>query len=389
MIRRKCAATPTSRKRSRPDSPRSRNSCGAATRTGSGHALRADMVKLLGAARFWFVDWPEGIKDANEYLLKDGPEALELVSDGALQWPIAGIYRLTSCRSPPAGAVGARLSGVGEQGSMLAPRTLSVVTGHPGHGKTVLWRKSGFRSSAIRRAGCIASFETRQSRIPPASSDFADRTAGERPFERTRPRPMHGLMSAICFWCIPEQRPTLEWFLDMAEVAVVRHGARIIQLDPWNRLEASRGRDESETEYIGRCLRTIACLCHDMNVHVQILAHPAKMDGTRRGQAPGLKTSPARRTGTTWSIRALWCIGRRYSTAPTARPRRICIIARRVSRSWAIPANWLGISPPLDAVDPNQTGRMGMDEKFKRSVIVGLAFINMGVWAIFGAVAFR
>jgi hypothetical protein len=49
----------------------------------------------------------------------------------------------------------------------------------------------------------------------------------------------------------------------------------------------------------------------------------------------------------------------------------------------------LGISPPLDAVDPNQTGRMGMDEKFKRSVIVGLAFINMGVWAIFGAVAFR
>ena len=30
----------------------------------------------------------------------------------------------------------------------------------------------------------------------------------------------------------PEQRPTLEWFLDKAEVAVVRHGARIIQLDP-------------------------------------------------------------------------------------------------------------------------------------------------------------
>jgi twinkle protein len=26
-----------------------------------------------------------------------------------------------------------------------------------------------------------------------------------------------------------------------------------------------------------------------MNCHVQILAHPAKMDGTRRGQAPGLE----------------------------------------------------------------------------------------------------
>jgi twinkle protein len=33
-------------------------------------------------------------------------------------------------------------------------------------------------------------------------------------------------------------RPTLEWFLEKAEAAVVRYGARIIQLDPWNRLEA-------------------------------------------------------------------------------------------------------------------------------------------------------
>jgi twinkle protein len=87
----------------------------------------------------------------------------------------------------------------------------------------------------------------------------------------------------------PEQRPTLEWFLDMAEIAVVRHGARIIQADPWNRLEASRGRDESETEYIGRCLRTLHAFAHDMNCHVQILAHPAKMDSARRGQAPGLE----------------------------------------------------------------------------------------------------
>jgi twinkle protein len=87
----------------------------------------------------------------------------------------------------------------------------------------------------------------------------------------------------------PDQRPTLDWFLDMAEVAVVRHSARIIQVDPWNRLEASRTRDESETEYIGRCLRALHGFAHDMNCHVQVLAHPAKMEGARRGQAPGLE----------------------------------------------------------------------------------------------------
>jgi hypothetical protein len=39
-------------------------------------------------------------------------------------------------------------------------------------------------------------------------------------------------------------RPTLEWFLEIAEVAIIRHGVRIVQIDPWNRLEASRSPGE-------------------------------------------------------------------------------------------------------------------------------------------------
>src|SRR6266700_1137712 len=42
----------------------------------AGRILRDDMVSLLGPARFHFVEWPEGVKDANEMLLKDGSEAL-------------------------------------------------------------------------------------------------------------------------------------------------------------------------------------------------------------------------------------------------------------------------------------------------------------------------
>ncbi len=41
------------------------------------------------------------------------------------------------------------------------------------------------------------------------------------------------------------QQPTLEWILDKAEVAVIRHGARVLQVDPWNRLESQRTRDET------------------------------------------------------------------------------------------------------------------------------------------------
>jgi len=87
----------------------------------------------------------------------------------------------------------------------------------------------------------------------------------------------------------PEQRPNLEWLLDMAEVAVIRHGERILQMDPWNRLEGARSGGESETDYIGRCLRTLHQFANDMNCHVQILAHPSKMENQRRGQPPMLE----------------------------------------------------------------------------------------------------
>jgi twinkle protein len=36
-------------------------------------------------------------------------------------------------------------------------------------------------------------------------------------------------------------------------------------------------------------LRTLYQFATDMNCHVQVLAHPAKMDGARRGQAPVLE----------------------------------------------------------------------------------------------------
>lgn len=259
---------------------------------GPGLALRADMARLLGAARFWFVDWPEGVKDANDFLKTDGPQALhDLVTEGALQWPVEGLYRLSEMPEPPKLTLWNPGFPEWESKVMLAPRTLSVVTGHPGHGKTAMWQQIWFHVvQAYGVPACMASFETRAK--PHIRRQL--RTLFIQRLEMTmsdneKSKADAWINDRYLFLSHPDQRPTLGWFLDMAEIAVVRHGARIIQLDPWNRLEASRGRDESETEYIGRCLRSLHAFAHDMNCHVQILAHPAKMDSARRGSAPGLE----------------------------------------------------------------------------------------------------
>ncbi len=174
---------------------------------------------------------------------------------------------------------------------MLSPKCLSVVTGHPGHGKTLLWMQIWYQvAKAYDIAVCVASFETRA-----------------KPHHRRALRQLHAgcseaeiapdsLAAADQFiedhflWLQhPDQRPTLEWALDAAEVAVVRHGCRVVQIDPWNRLEADRAKQETETEYILRALRSLYSFANDLSCHVQIVAHPAKMDSQRRGRAPILE----------------------------------------------------------------------------------------------------
>jgi twinkle protein len=87
----------------------------------------------------------------------------------------------------------------------------------------------------------------------------------------------------------PQRQPNLKWLLEKAEVAVIREGAKIIQIDPWNRLEAAREPRETETDYIGRCLREIYNFAVDLDVHVQIVAHPSKTEHIRRGTVPELE----------------------------------------------------------------------------------------------------
>jgi twinkle protein len=167
---------------------------------------------------------------------------------------------------------------------------MSVVTGHPGHGKTALWAQIWF--SIVRKYGvgaCMATFETRP--VPHMRRTLRTLFWGKLECDMSteeKARADYWIDDRYRWIIHPDQKPTLGWLLDMAEVAVIRHGARIVQIDPWNRLESQRGQNETETDYIGRCLTSLYVFAQQMNVHVQVLAHPSKMDGPRKGKAPEL-----------------------------------------------------------------------------------------------------
>lgn len=258
----------------------------------AGHTLRHDLARIIGPARFWFVDWPEGCKDANDYLRSDGPDAVrDLVLNGALPWPVAGLYRLSELPEPPPLVTWEPGFPEWESKVRMAPRTLSVVTGHPGHGKTHLWVQ--IWQQIILRYGlvaAVASFETRAK--PHQRRILRTLISGQLEMNMTdeaRRKADRWIDERYLWLEHPNQKPTLQWLLDTAEVAVVRHGARIVQIDPWNRLESMRPGGESETDYIGRCLTELYVFAQDMNCHVQVIAHPAKMDPKRRAAPPDLE----------------------------------------------------------------------------------------------------
>lgn len=264
--------------------------CGDAD--GPGHALRQDMVRIFGPARFWFVDWPDGAKDANACLLSDGaPAVRDLVLNGALPWPVEGMYRLSELPDPPPVITWDAGFDEWESKVRLGQGMLSVVTGHPGHGKTQLWAQ--IWAQVVRRhklVACIASFETTAK--PHLQRTLQSVYHGRLAKDLTQDQWRAGneWINAHYLWIQhPDQKPTLEWVLDRAEIAVVRYGARVLQIDPWNRLEGVRPPGEPETDYIGRCLTALYVFAQQMGCHVQVLAHPAKMSNDRRGKPPELE----------------------------------------------------------------------------------------------------
>lgn len=259
---------------------------------GPGLALRGDFLAIIGAARFMYVDWPDGIKDANDMLLKEGAADLrDRVLHGGILWPQEGLYRLNELPEPAPLTIWKSSIPSFDGRIHFAPKTLSVVTGQPGHGKTLCFGQLWWDiAKTYDLTCCIASFETRPK--PHMRRQIRTLLSGQLEYEMSDEEKSQAdawINEHYLFLYHPEQQPTLEWFLECAETAVVRHGAKIIQLDPWNRLESSRVKNETETEYVLRCLRALYVFAQDMDCHVQIVAHPAKMDGSRRGTAPTLE----------------------------------------------------------------------------------------------------
>lgn len=252
-----------------------------------GRLLAAELARRLGAERCRFVVYPEHCKDLNDVLLMGGEGMVAGVLNAARPYPVKGLYRLSDFPEPPAlRSIALNLPGAVD-GPELVPGTLTVWTGFAGAGKTSLMV---FVIADLLRRGinvAMGSFETQikpilQTKLRAAFLGCSDAdTTNERYVAADRLAHADQLLderfSILCQDLADEDHEmTLEEMLELGRVAVLRDGARLLILDPWNELEHKRRPDESETDYTGRAIRAIKAFARLYDVAVWIVAHPKK-----------------------------------------------------------------------------------------------------------------
>lgn len=246
----------------------------------AGQNLRADLIRLLGAERCRFVEYPFPCKDLNEVLVDYGPDRVVDCITTARAVPVQGLFRVADF--PERGEVRSFAVGVTPLADMIhiVPGTLTVVTGYANMGKSTLMNAIIGHALRYHFPVCVASFETEVKPILIDGLRMAILGCSKNDLRQVELSDADDIIDNrlhIISQSVDEDlEMDLAKFLELAAIAVRRHGVKMIVLDPWNELEHKRGRDETETEYIGRAIRAIKRFAKQHDVSFWVIAHPTK-----------------------------------------------------------------------------------------------------------------
>lgn len=253
----------------------------AVDRDEAGAKLGKRLLALLGAVRCFYLSWPKGCKDLNEVAEKHGNAAVKTMLDNAKEYPVSGLYKLESYPDIPApktystGWLGM------DEGLKVWRGEFMVVTGVPGHGKS-LWTTHLVANLAANygHRAAIASFE--MPTVPYVRDIFRHYHAGRQSihfdwseadawindkFIFIDPAPM-GMSDT-------DEDPTLEWLIDKAEAAVIRYGVDWLLIDPWNQISHEMDRSGS-AEYQRKAIMSLKRFARRYECGVIVVAHPTK-----------------------------------------------------------------------------------------------------------------
>lgn len=254
-----------------------------------GMNLMHDISIRIGRGRCKYVTYPDGCKDLNDVYRDYGSAGVSDVLNNSRWCHVPGLFMMSEL--PPVPFVkpyDTLIHGLSEH-YRIRKCDFTVVTGVPGSGKSTFVNDIASRMAWNHGwRTCFASFEQH----PQIDHRRALRTWHSKKLEKYM---ASDEIAAADKWIdqffsfvVQEEDADadLEWLLDKLASAVIRFGADICVIDPWNEMDHALPNGQSQTDYIGYAIRQLKKFARKWNVHVIVVAHPAKLLRDKEGKMP-------------------------------------------------------------------------------------------------------
>ncbi len=261
-----------------------------------GQRLEQELARRLGKVNCSVVRLPKGHKDANDYLIAAGVDNLKAAVQNAQPIPIEGIYHGRQLfndliRLRDGGFDRGHSTGFEGLDQLFTVRAgeLTVVTGIPNHGKSN-FIDCLMVNMAIRDNWGWAIFSPENQPIARHAANLVEKYT-QVPYLETSPDDVaisNEFIDNHFHWILPDVDANwdLQSILEMAQTLVERNGVNGLIIDPWNEIDHKRPASLTETEYISKCLSVIKRFAREFDVHVFLIAHPAKLYKNKNDEYP-------------------------------------------------------------------------------------------------------
>jgi twinkle protein len=255
-----------------------------------GIELKGELIRRLGPERCWVVSFKE-CKDANEFLIKYGPEIKDILKN-AIPVPVKGIIEMNNIYAEIRDLYERGVQGGLTIGDKLIDEyitwetgRLAIVTGVPSSGKSEfvdylvckLNIKYGWKCGFFTPENYPLKFHYRKLYEKIIGKVFSIKKSNELEWDMA-----YEYIKSNFFYILNEEDFTIKSILDSAKILVKTRGIKIIVVDPFNKLDHKYS--DSETQYISRFLDQLILFAKMNDVLVFLVAHPRKMNKDKDGK---------------------------------------------------------------------------------------------------------
>jgi twinkle protein len=264
----------------------------------SGRRLAKELVRRIGATRCLWIKYPEeevvadkktgelrAPKDLNEVKKHLGDEVVREIIEGAREWPIRGLYKLSDYpdQDLPVMCEPGITPELDEMMKIYAGQFI-VGTGVPNIGKSRFFNNLFVNMAKIHKWP-ITIFSGESQVKPFLARELGEIYLGKAPDRWTSDdrKVAHAFVERFFSFIDYDPRTfegeiDVDTVLDHAATAVFRYGTKMLVLDPWNELEHKRDRNVSLTEYVGLSIQKMKRFARSFDCAVCVIAHPHKLE---------------------------------------------------------------------------------------------------------------